>query len=364
MRHEHEQTLDLCDRLGLYPQELRDSRPTSPSYPVASVDENYVLSADKYRSLAGDLITTDFNGVLRPQCKAHRAALQKRVPIGSTQRKSTREERAKQLADQLEGERRQMREYAVDRYLASLSDDDQWNKEHSGNVESAETKPCLVRSSSLSKLTDDGWRYRVTVPKPFRMTIRDSEKPPSKSRSSAEYEQQRARERIKEELECSMRFKASPAPATIYLPLYEELAEGKERRRRQKMASRQKELAAMQRPFAFVRREEERLAEKHRRHAELAEADAQVPDANFKAKPFPHHLFSSEAEDWMSEQEEMKEWQRRARAEKLLRTSALPKNMTKKRPSHVCGMTSEEGSCDASTSGTQLHFKLLVMLLD
>jgi len=356
MRREHQQTLDLCDSLGLHP---RDSRPSSPSCPVASVDENYVLTADKYHSLAGDLITTDFDSALRLQFKAHRASPRKRVPIGSTQRKSAREERAKQLADQLESEHQQMREFALDRYLASLSNDDQWNRKKSTDVESAKTKPHLTRSSSLSKLTDDGWRYRVTVPKPFKMTIRDSEKPPAKSRSSAEYEQQRAREQIKEELECSMRFKASPAPATIYVPLYQELEEGKERRRRQKMASRQKELAAMQRPFAFLCREEERLAEKHQRQAELAEADAQVPDANFKAKPFPHYLFNSEAEDWISEQEEIKEWQRRARAKKLLKTSALPKNMMKKRPSHVCCMTSEDNTCDASKFGMQLHFTMI-----
>jgi len=355
MRHEHQQTLDFCDRLGLHPQDQPDSSPTSPSCPVASVDENYVLAADKYHILAGDLITTNFDGILRPPFRAHRAPQRKHVPIGSTQRKSTRKEREKQLAEEFENERQQMREYAVDKYLASLSDEDRWDEENGDKTEPAKMKQRIVRSSSLSKSVDNGWRYRVTVPKPFKMTIRESRKVPAKSKSSVDFEQQRARQQLNEELECSMRFKASPAPATIYVPLYEELAVEKERRRRQKMASRQKELAAMQQPFAFLRREEERLAEKHRHQSELAEADARVPDANFKAKPFPYHLFSSKAHDWMCEQEEIKEWQRRARAEKLLKTSALPKNMTKKRPSHVCNMTSEEGSCAVSSSGITVY---------
>ena len=244
-----------------------------------------------------------------------------------------------------------MREDALDRYLTSLFDEDHCDDESVDDLKRPKTKRRLVRSSSLTKLTDDGWRYRVTVPKPFRMTERESQKVPSKSRSAADFERKRSMQQMLEELECNMKFKASPAPATIYVPLYEELAVDKERRRRKNLAVRQKELADMQRPFAFLRREEERLAEKHQRRRELADDDAQLPDANFKAKPFPSHLFSSEANDWMSEHEEIKEWQRRARAEKLLKTSSLPKNMLKKRPSHVCDMTSEEGGCAASKSG-------------
>jgi len=356
MRHEHQRTLDYCDRLGLHPQDQPDRSPTRTSYPVASVDENYVLTADKYRSPAGDLITADFDGALRPPFRARRAPPRKHVPIGSMERKSTRKEREKQLGEQLENERQKMREQALDRYLSSLSDEDRWmdedwlDGENTEKTESTKPKPLLVRSSSMSKLVDDdGWRYRVTVPKPFRMTIRESQKVPTKSRTWADFEWQRARQQMDEELECSTRFKASPAPATIYDRLYEEIAVEKERRRRQKMASRQKELAAMQRPFAFLRREEERLAEKHRRQSEQAESDARVPDANFKAKPFPHQLFSGEVDDWMCEQEEIKEWQKRERAKKLLKSSALPKNMTKKRRSHVCCMTGEEGDCAAGS---------------
>ena len=358
MRHEHQQTLDFCDRVGLHPQD----HSTSPSYPVATVSENYTLTTDNYSSLAGDLISTTFDEVLRPSFKARRAPSRKHVPVRSMQRKSTRKEREKQLSDQLENERQKMREYALDKYLTSLSDDDQWDKEFTGGTQRSKTKRHLVRSSSLSKLVDDGWQYRVTVPKPFRMTIRESQKAPTKSKSAADFQRQRSKQQMEEELECSMKFKASPAPATIYVPVFGELAVEKERRRRQKMALRQKELATMQQPFAFLRREEERLAEKHRRERELAEADACPPDANFKAKPFPHRIFSSEAHEWMYEQEEIKESQRKARAEKLLKTSSLPKNMTKKRPSHVCEMTSEVGDYAGSKSGISVVILFIVLL--
>jgi len=351
MRHEHQQMLNYCDGLALRPQDHLDCKPTDQSYPVATVDETYAITTDNYGSLAGDLITTNFDDVLHPSFKARRAPPRKHVQIRILQPKSTRKEREKQLSDQLENERQKMREYALDKYLTSLSDEDKWEDDSADGRKRARTKHRLVRSSSLSKLVDDGWRYRVTVPKPFKMTIRESQIEPSKSRSATEFERQRSKQQLQEELECSMKFKASPAPATIYVPVYEELAVEKERRRRQKIILRQRELAAMQRPFAFLRREEQRLVEKHRRQRESAEADACVPDANFRAKPFPYHLFSSEACDWLSEQEKVKELQRRERAEKLLKTSSLPKNMTKERPSHVCDMTSEEGGCARSKSG-------------
>jgi len=345
MRREHEQTMAFCDKLGLHPQDRLDSQLPKPSYPVASVDEYYTLTTDSYHSsLAGDLITpADFDDVLRPSFKARRAPPRKHIPVRSVQQKSTRKEREKQLSEQLENERQEMREYALDKYLASLSDEDRCDEEdRAAEAKRAKTKRCLVRSSSLSKLVDDRWQYRVTVPKPFKMTIRESQKGPTKSRSTVDFELQRSKQQMEDELECSMKFKASPAPATIYVPLFKELALEKERRRRKNMVLRRKEHVTMQRPFAFLRREEEKLAKKHRCRREMAEADACPPDANFKAKPFPYHLFSSETRDWMSEQEEIREWQRRARAEKLLRTSSLPKNMTKKRHSHICDMTTED----------------------
>ena len=352
MRHEHQQMMAFCDRLGLQPHGRLDSEVTNSSCPVATVNDHYSLTTDNHSSIAGDLITPDFDDVLRPSFKARRAPPQKRVPTGNMPRKFTRKEREKQLSEQLENERQKMREYALDRYLASLSDDDRWDEERNGQRRCAKAKRRLVRSSSLSKLVDDGWRYRVTVPKPFRMTVRESQKAPTKSRSSADFERQKSRQQMIEELECSMKFKASPAPATIYVPLLEELAAKKEHRRCQNTVLRQKEHSAMQRPFSFLRREEERLAEKHRRQKEAVEADALVPDANFKAKPFPYRLFSSEVNEWMNEQEEIKEWKRRQRAEKLLKSSSLPKNMTKKRPSHQCEMSSEDGCCAASKPGS------------
>ena len=350
MRHEHRQTLEFCDRLGLHACDQTDIKLTNLSCPVATVDDDYTLSTDNHTSLAGDLITTNIDAIIRPPFKARRAPPRKHVPIGSPQRKSAWKESQKRESEQFQREREEMREYALDKYLASLSDEDHRGDfvESSDRTKHERTKRRLVRSGSLSNLADDGWRYRVTVPRPFKMSVRESQKLPTKSRSATEFERQRVKKQMLEELECSMKFKASPAPSTIYVPMYEELTVGEERRRHRNMATRQKELAAMQRPFDLVRREEARLAEKHRRRAEFAEADARAPDANFKAKPFPRHLFSSEAHERMCLEEDEKEWQRRARAERLLQTSSLPKNMTKERPSHVCDMTTEEGDYAAS----------------
>ena len=358
MRREHQRTLDWCSELGLHAGRRRRSRDASPkSCPVAAVDENYVLTTDSshHSRLAGDLVSASFDRRVRPPFRA-RPAPRKRVPTASPRRNCAHEERAKQLDDERpENERRAMREYAVDRYLASLSDDERWI-ELEGRADD-QRPPCSkagrslvqARSGSPTKLAadgdGDGWRYRVTVPEPFSMTIRESQKAPTRSRSSAEYERQRARRKIDEELECGVRFKAAPAPATIYVPLYDELAWKSETRRRRNLAARRREHAAMQRPFAFLRREEPRLADRQRRRADISSADARAPDASFRAKPFPAHLFGScrTGEQVQGEREEQtRRWRRAARAEQLLRSSSLPRNMTKARPSHVCDMTGDQ----------------------
>ena len=355
MRYEHQQTLEFCDRFGLCPC---DSEPdseltTHTSCPVATVDKHYTVTTSS--SFAGDLMTTDVGGAIRPNFKARKAPPppKKCVPTAGQWKKSTRREREKCLSDQLKTEREQMREYALDKYLASLSDEEAVCVESGTDIkEDAETRRHrLVKSNCLSELVDDDWRYRVTVPKPFRMTVREMQKEPTKSRSTADFERQRSRQRVEEELECSMKFKASPAPATIYVPLFEKLEAEKLHRRRLNFAARHKQHIAMQQPFAFLRREEERSAEKQRHRADQDVCDACAPDANFKAKPFPQHLFSSEVCKQMDELEQMKESRRKERADKLLRNSSLPKNMTKKRPSHVCDMTSDDGCCAVPNSG-------------
>ena len=116
MRREHQRTLELCSMVGLHPRDKSDRQLTSPSQPpVATVDENYTLTTDIHSRVAGDLITTNFDDAIRPPFRARRAPPRKHVPTGSPHRKYNRKEREKRLGEELENERQQMREYALDR---------------------------------------------------------------------------------------------------------------------------------------------------------------------------------------------------------------------------------------------------------
>ncbi|KAL7861598.1 hypothetical protein SRHO_G00130390 [Serrasalmus rhombeus] len=64
---------------------------------------------------------------------------------------------------------------------------------------------------------------KVTVPQPFQMTLREEERKLRrvKTRSEVELENERLRKELDELKECGRKFRATPAPASTHLPLYE-----------------------------------------------------------------------------------------------------------------------------------------------
>ncbi|KAL7873690.1 hypothetical protein AOLI_G00127610 [Acnodon oligacanthus] len=64
---------------------------------------------------------------------------------------------------------------------------------------------------------------KVTIPEPFQMTLREEERKLRrvKTRSEVELENERLRKELDELKECGRKFRATPAPASTHLPLYE-----------------------------------------------------------------------------------------------------------------------------------------------
>ncbi|PAA58174.1 hypothetical protein BOX15_Mlig008764g1 [Macrostomum lignano] len=197
---------------------------------------------------------------------------------------------------------------------------------------------------------DDGssWRHRVTIPRPFSMTLREEaaadgeagqQQQLRKSRSMRIVEADVQRQREAQEAECRVRPRAAPVPAHVYQPLLRELEQQREERRRQVREHSAELLRATERPFSFTKREAERKrqgrerateADKRRGYHRSASGDRE--STVICAKPAPASCSAERARQLRAEAELRRE-QARARSEANLRRAALPGNMAQRQRS-------------------------------
>ncbi|XP_006122228.1 protein FAM161A isoform X1 [Pelodiscus sinensis] len=168
------------------------------------------------------------------------------------------------------------------------------------------------------------WSPKVTVPKPFQMTIREAKKKQQnvKSKSQIEMENNLLKKQLEEETECQKKFRANPVPASVFLPLYHEIMERNEERRKSVKERSRDILLASQKPFQFIKREEQR---KEIRKMQLK--DLSLPEKKtklFQAKPVPKSVYSAAINDKLKEEQLYREIRIQMRAEELLRNSTLP----------------------------------------
>ncbi|XP_051775641.1 protein FAM161A isoform X2 [Erpetoichthys calabaricus] len=170
------------------------------------------------------------------------------------------------------------------------------------------------------------WSPAITIPEPFQMTVREDKKKKKniKSRSEIELENFMLKKQMEELMECQKKFKANPVPAHVFLPLYEELTERNEERR-QFVKERSRELLlASQKPFTFIEREAKK---KETRKTQLKVLMVKKKKSTFKAKPVPKSIYDSAFNDRLEEEELYREIRMQMRAQELLYSSSLPKNM-------------------------------------
>ncbi|XP_058423300.1 protein FAM161B isoform X2 [Diceros bicornis minor] len=137
--------------------------------------------------------------------------------------------------------------------------------------------PSDSRSPSQHK-NISSWASSITVPQPFRMTLREARKKAQwlASPASFEHERQQAQRQGQEEAECHRQFRAQPVPAHVYLPLYQEIMERNEARRRAGIQKRKELLLSSLKPFSFLVKEQQRKETTQQREL-AATAKAKVP---------------------------------------------------------------------------------------
>ncbi|XP_071596406.1 protein FAM161A isoform X4 [Heliangelus exortis] len=193
----------------------------------------------------------------------------------------------------------------------------------------------------VTRKKQKAWSPKVTVPKPFQMTIREARKKEKnvKSKSQMEMENSLLKKQLEEEAECQKKFRANPVPAAVFLPLYHEIVQRNEERRRSVKERSKLKLLASQKPFKFIEREKQRSEIR-----KMQLRDLSVPEKKtklFKAKPVPKYVYSSAVNDKLKEEELYREIRIRMRAEELLRNSSLPNSRlalkdNNKKKKHKC----------------------------
>ena len=174
----------------------------------------------------------------------------------------------------------------------------------------------------------DKWRPRITIPEPFHMTVREAKTPRKKSRSMLQAERESLEREAAEEAETRKQFHATPIPASTFLPLYELMNAKNEQRREQVKRETKQILKSNQKPFKFWKRDEEK---QQRKYIELLKRSLDLEKMQcmnkFKARPIPPHVLDPKTDELLLEQEEYRKISNRMRAEELLVSAKLPKNM-------------------------------------
>ncbi|XP_038606773.1 protein FAM161A [Tachyglossus aculeatus] len=187
-----------------------------------------------------------------------------------------------------------------------------------------------VQKLQKSKSKPKKWVPRITVPEPFQMTIREDRKKEQRVRAKAEAERtstlmRKQEEEEEEAAECQKKFRANPTPAFVFLPLYRELLERNEERRRFIKEKSKEILLASQKPFDFVVREEQKKEFQRLQSEVPSKSKTQVK--SFKAKPVPKSVYSSAVTDRIKEEELYREIRIQMRSQELLQNASLPRSM-------------------------------------
>lgn len=158
---------------------------------------------------------------------------------------------------------------------------------------------CLSRQTGVRVRSNS----KVTVPKPFQMMLREEERKRHKvlTRSEIELENTLLRRELEELQECQKKFRASPAPAHIHMPLYEMISHRFSQRSNPSRSSSNKSNrdtkrnqasnAASPQPFHFLERERRKREAKI--VAELGKLGPKEERRAFKARPMPSSVYGT-----------------------------------------------------------------------
>uniref|UniRef100_A0A674MTH0 Protein FAM161A n=2 Tax=Takifugu rubripes TaxID=31033 RepID=A0A674MTH0_TAKRU len=150
-----------------------------------------------------------------------------------------------------------------------------------------------TRTASPQTIVSVRPNSKVTVPKPFQMMLREEERKRHKvrTRSEIELENTLLRRELEELQECQKKFRASPAPAHIHLPLYEVISQRFSQARSVRNTSRRNQGSPTAQPFTFLERE--RRKKEAKIEEELGRLGPKEERQVFKARPVPRSLYAA-----------------------------------------------------------------------
>uniref|UniRef100_A0A8C9FUT5 FAM161 centrosomal protein B n=1 Tax=Pavo cristatus TaxID=9049 RepID=A0A8C9FUT5_PAVCR len=202
------------------------------------------------------------------------------------------------------------------RSLIDLTSDSTWDQQ----------KPHLFPKPRLRpKSASSPWIPSITIPQPFKMTLREARKKSQlmKSNMFLELDKLRDQRQSQDEAECQKQFRAQPVPAHVFLPLYHEIMEQNEVRRQIATQKRKELLLSTQRPFSFLEKEEKK--KEAIRQKFLAAA---TPNESSKLKKVnrkvPRSTNDTLLGDKLEEAELYREIRIQMRAKDLLESSVAP----------------------------------------
>lgn len=146
---------------------------------------------------------------------------------------------------------------------------------------------------------------KVTIPKPFRMMLREEDRKRRnvKTRSEMELENERLKKELDELKECSKKFRAKPAPASTYL-LFNDIINKRPNKlqwqknqinqtdhhgNHHKQGNQCQSPPLPQQPFSFIEREQKKREKKLA--DELNNLTPKAERRAFKARPVPRSLY-------------------------------------------------------------------------
>ncbi|XP_006206199.2 protein FAM161B [Vicugna pacos] len=192
------------------------------------------------------------------------------------------------------------------------------------DVPKVQAQPPLGSRPPSQHRSISSWASSITVPQPFRMTLREARKKAQwlASPASFEHERQQAQKQGQEEAECHRQFRAQPVPAHVYLPLYKEIMERSEARRQAGIQKRKELLLSSLRPFSFLEKEEQRKKVAQQRDLATT-AKAKVPRQK-ATRRIPKSILEPALGDKLQEAELLRKIRIQMRALDMLQTASSP----------------------------------------
>ncbi|XP_052041388.1 protein FAM161B [Apodemus sylvaticus] len=187
------------------------------------------------------------------------------------------------------------------------------------------------------------WASSITVPQPFRMTLREARKKAQWLASPASFEQERlqAQKQGQEEAECHRQFRAQPVPAHVYLPLYQEIMERREARRRAGIQKRKELLLSSLKPFSFLEKKEQQKEDTPQRDS-AAVAQTKVPPKKATSRKIPKSILEPALGEKLQESELLRKIRIQMRATAMLRMASSPIHTSSNKAPRTATRTQEE----------------------